>query len=318
MFPLHDLHAHFIPPVVLTWLREHAAEVDARWERAGPAGAEFLTVGGRWTFELKPAFTDPGRFLEDQQSAGVSHILVSPVPQLFLYEAPAALTAELATLYNNALAAWARQNPARLSALATVPLNDPEAAAAELRRAVGLGLRGAIVGPGCGERLLTDDAFRPFWEEADRLEAIVFLHPLLSRDPRLRRPRMPNLIGVPWETTVAAADILLGGLLDRYPRVRVLLAHGGGFLPYQIGRLDSGYERWPAVAAALAAPPQEYLRRFWFDSVLWNPKALRFLVALVGEDRVVPGSDYPFDLSAWPPVAVGERGAEALLAPSRS
>lgn len=318
MLSLYDLHAHFIPPVVLAWLREHAAAVDARWERSGPAGTEFLTVGGRWPFELKPAFTDAARFLADQEAAGVSHTLVSPVPQLFLYEAPAALTAELAALYNDALAEWIRQHPGRLSALATVPLNDPEAAAAELRRAVELGLRGAIVGPGCGERLLSDDGFRPFWEEADRLEAIVFLHPLLSRDPRLRRPRMPNLIGVPWETTVAAADILLGGLLDRYPRVRILLAHGGGFLPYQVGRLDRGYEQWSAVAAGLGAPPREYLRRFWFDSVLWNPEALRFLVDLVGEDRVVPGSDYPFDLSAWPPAGVGERGVETLLAPRRS
>lgn len=311
---MFDLHAHFIPPAVLAWLQDHAASVDARRERRDPRKAEFLTVGGKWAFELKPAFVEPERFLRDQAEAGVHHSLVSPVPQLFLYDAPPERTAELAGLYNRALAEWVRAYPDRLSALATVPLNDPERAVEALRQAMDLGLRGAIVGPGCGGRLLTDPQFRPFWEEADRRQAVVFLHPLLSEDPRLRRPMMPNLIGVPWETTVAASDILLGGLLDAYPRVRILLAHGGGFLPYQIGRLDRGYEQWPAVAAGLRAAPQDYLRRFWFDSVLWNDKALRCLVALVGEDRVVPGSDYPFDLSAWPPAAVSDQGARALLA----
>lgn len=313
---MFDLHAHFIPPAVLEWLRQHAEAVDARWERRDPSRGEFLVVGGKWPFELKPAFFEPERFLREQAEAGVTHTLVSPVPQLFLYDVPPERTAELAALYNRSLADWVHSQTQRLSALGTVPLNAPEQAAQELRQAVALGLKGAIVGPGCGGKLLSDEAFRPFWDEADRLEAVVFIHPLLSEDPRLRRPMMPNLVGVPWETTVAAADLILSGLLDRYPRVRLLLAHGGGYLPYQIGRLDRGYQQWQAVRAALARPPREYLRRFWFDSVLWDDRALAYLVALVGEDRVVPGSDYPFDLSARPPAALGEAGARALLQPS--
>lgn len=309
---LVDAHVHFIPPPVMGWLREHAQQVDARWE-PGPDGTQVLTVGGRWGFELKASFTDAQRFLGEQQRAGVNHSLVSPVPQLFLYEGTPALTAELAAVYNDALAEWVRAHPERLSGLATVPLNDPDRAAEELLRAMDLGLRGAIVGSECGGRLLTDEAFTPFWEAADKRRAVVFLHPLLSRDPRLRRPRMPNLVGVPWETTVAAVDLILGGLLDRYPQVRILLAHGGGFLPYQIDRLDKGYEQWPEVARGLRGAPRDYLRRFWFDTVLLNPAALRLLVELVGEDRVVPGSDFPFDLSAWPPCSIGEAGSQSLL-----
>lgn len=309
-----DVHAHFIPPAVLDWVRQHADALDARWEQRDPAKAPFLTVGGKWTFEVKPVFYDADLFLADQQRASVRHSLVSPVPQLFLYEAEPALTKELARRYNDELAAWCAEQADRLSGLATLPLNAPEDAAVELSRACGRGLLGAIIGPGCGDRLLSDPAFNPLWEAADRLEAVLFLHPLLSQDPRLRRPQMPNLIGVLWETTVTLTDLILSGLLDRYPRIKLLIAHGGGFLPYQIGRLDQGYRVWPVVRGSLEAPPSTYLRRLWFDTVVWTPEALQLLLHVAGPERVAPGSDYPFDLSVWPPLGEGTRGAETLLA----
>jgi aminocarboxymuconate-semialdehyde decarboxylase len=124
---------------------------------------------------------------------------------------------------------------------------------------------------------------------------------------------MPNLIGVPWETTVCAADLLLSGLIDRYPNVKILFAHGGGFLPYQIGRLDKGYEQWKLVSINLQGPPSEYLKRFWYDTVLRNKESLEFLSNTVGVDRVVPGSDYPFDLSVWRPDKKYKEGVKTLL-----
>jgi len=161
--------------------------------------------------------------------------------------------------------------------------------------------------------MLTDPLLTPFWEEAEKLGAIIFIHPLLCEDPRLKRRMMPNLIGVPWETTLSATDLLLSGHLDTYPNVKIVLAHGGGFLPYQVGRLDKGYKQWPAVSGALQAPPSAYLKRFWFDSVVWEPKVLTFLAELVGPERIVPGSDYPFDLSVWPPDWTDELGIKSLL-----
>ncbi|GAB7389121.1 amidohydrolase family protein [Bacillaceae bacterium] len=310
---MYDLHTHFIPENVLTWLKENAKAVDARWEKKDPAKAEFLVVNQKWGFELKKAFFDPALYLAEQKGAGVLHSLVSPIPQLFLYEFPADITRELAQVYNQSLADWIHVHPERLSALATVPLQNPEQAAEELKRALALGLKGAIIGPGCNGYMLTDDFFAPFWEEANRQRAIIFIHPLLCEDPRLKRKMMPNLIGVPWETTVCATDILLNGLLDRYPEVKILLAHGGGFLPYQIGRLTKGCEQWKQAASSLQAPPLEYLKRFWYDAVLWHPAAVTYLIDLVGEERVVPGSDYPFDLSVWPPVSSSDRGVKSLL-----
>lgn len=310
---MFDAHVHFIPPAVVEWLQSNPGRVDARLEPRVPGKRDFLVVEGRWAFELKDAFTNEDLFLREQQEAGVQHSLVSPVPQLFLYEKPVEVTREAAVVYNDALVDWVSRHPDRLSALGTVPLNDGEAAAAELGRAMDRGLRGAIVGPGYGETLLTDPSLQPFWEEADRRSAVVFLHPLLNDDPRLKRRQMPNMIGVPWETTISAVDLILSGHLDRFPRVKILLAHGGGFLPYQVGRLNKGYQQWPAVRADIQAPPGHYLGRFWYDTVLWSDQALGYLASLVGEERLVPGSDYPFDLSAWPPAMGDGSGFRSLV-----
>lgn len=298
---MHDYHTHFIPAEVFQWLQENKHVVNAKWEKKAPDKHEFLTVNGKWSFELKPAFYELERYQADCKAVGITHSLLSPIPQLFMYEFEEAITSEMARIYNRSLAEIVKQSPERFSALATVPLSAPEQAAAVLNEAIGQGLKGAIIGPGLGEKLLSDEFFTPLFEEANRLGAILFIHPLLSTDPRIKSKKMPNLIGVPWETTVTATDLILSGLIDKYPNVKIIFAHGGGYLPYQLGRLDKGYEMWKDVSFHLKAPPSEYVKRFWYDSVLWNENSLDLLVKTVGEDRVLPGSDYPFDLSVWPP-----------------
>lgn len=299
---MYDVHTHFVPAPMLNWLRDNAARVGASWEERVPGQAPFLTVNQKWSFEFKPAFHDMRLYLGEQAAAGVRQSLISPIPQLFLYDSEASLTVEAARVYNDSLADWASSHSDRLSVLATVPLNAGGAAADVLESALSAGHLGAIVGPGLGGALLSAPDFRAFWEVANAHRAIVFVHPLLNEDPRIQKNRMPNLIGVPWETTLTALDLILSGTLDRYPDARVLLAHGGGFLPYQIGRYERGYDAWPALRRNLQATPTEYLQRLYYDSVLWNREALSFLTSLVGVERVMPGSDYPFDLSVWPPV----------------
>ena len=112
---------------------------------------------------------------------------------------------------------------------------------------------------------------------------------------------------------MTATDIVLSGLIDKYPDIKIIFAHGGGFLPYQLGRMDKGYDQWKEVSSNLSATPSEYVKRFWYDSVLWNPDSLDLLIKTVGEDRVVPGSDFPFDLSVWPPKLDSEKGSQSLL-----
>jgi aminocarboxymuconate-semialdehyde decarboxylase len=310
---MFDYHTHFIPPDVLGWLKDHQDIINAKWIKKEENKDEFLVVNEKWGFELKKAFTDSNLYLAEQAKAGVTHSLLSPIPQLFMYDFPEEITIDISNVYNQSLAKWIKSTPQKLSALGTVPLAHPEKAARILNDAMNLGLKGVIIGPGLSNQMLSDDFFTPFFEEANRLKAIVFIHPLLCEDPRLKRRMMPNLIGVPWETTVCATDILLSGMIDKHPNVKILFAHGGGFLPYQIGRLDQGYEQWDLVSSKLQAYPSEYLKRFWYDSVLWNQHSLEFLIKTVGEERVVPGSDYPFDLCVWPPEVRNKAGVHSLL-----
>ena len=310
---MYDFHTHFIPPEVIAWLKDHQDTVNAKWIKKEENKDDFLVVNEKWGFELKKGFTDCTLYLNEQKNAGVSHSLLSPIPQLFMYDFPEEITTDISTVYNRSLALWAKSTPQKLSALGTVPLTNPEKAAQVLRDGMNLGLKGVIIGPGLPEHMLSDEFFTPFFEEANKQKAIVFIHPLLSEDPRLKRRMMPNLIGVPWETTVCATDLLLSGLVDKYPNVKILFAHGGGFLPYQIGRLNKGYEQWKLVSSNLQAKPSEYLSRFWYDSVLWNQESLDFLIKSVGEDRVVPGSDYPFDLCVWPPTGNSQTAIHSLL-----
>lgn len=293
-----DLHLHHIPPFFLDWLRTNAIRAEA--EFLSSPGGERLLMNGKWPVPLTPAFTRPEALLSDLEAGGFSGGLVSPAPQLFCWGAGTTLALEAAQAMNEALASTVAGDP-RLRALAMLPMVDPAAAAAELARAIDhLGLLGAIVGTEAGELDLTDPALIPFWEAADQRQAILLLHPWIMAGRRMEKYHLANLIGNPVATATCAADLILSGLLDRYPRVRLILAHGGGYLPYQIGRLDSGHRRRPEVRIHNDRPPSSYLRRFYYDTCLFEAKAVRFLVDLAGADRVVHGSDYPFPLASWP------------------
>lgn len=310
---MYDFHTHFIPEEMMDWVKENKDRVHAQWIDNETTQSTFLEVDGKWAFELKESFVNLTTYKNELENAGVTHAVISPIPQLFMYDFDVEITKEASTVYNKALATITQENIDTLFSLATVPLNHPETAANVLADAMNEGLKGAIIGPGFSKHMLSDDYFIPFFEEANRLGAIIFIHPLLSEDPRLKRRRMPNLIGVPWETTVCGTDLLLSGFIDKYPNVKVLFAHGGGFMVYQIGRLDKGYEMWKQVRANLQAPPSEYLKKFWYDTVVWNEETIDYLTKIVGEDRVVPGSDFPFDLSVWPPIQGSKSAIDTLL-----
>ena len=251
---MYDFHTHFIPKMFLTGLKENQNTVNAEWIKKDKNKEDFLFINQKWGFELKKSFIDFELISGEQEKARVTHSMISPIPQLFLYDFPVEITTDISRVYNQSLAQLIKMTPEKLSAVGTVPLAHPDKAAQVLNEAMNMGLKGAIIGPGIDQYMLSDPFFKPFFEEANRLKAILFIHPLLSEDPRLKRRMMPNLIGVPWETTVCATDILLSGMIDKYPNVKILFAHGGGFLPYQIGRLDKGYEQWELVSSNLQAP----------------------------------------------------------------
>ncbi|HEY7596901.1 MAG TPA: amidohydrolase family protein [Actinophytocola sp.] len=297
--PVVDLHAHHV-----------GADAVARIEAGGAAHGiavegDRIRVGERLTgLPVLPGLTDVAARLSWMDEAGVDVQLVAGWMDLAGYHLPPEAGRWLARVQNEALAALVAAHPRRFAAAAAVPLQDPGLAAAELDHAVTeLGHVAVQIGARVEHGGLDEPVLDPFWTAAEELGVPVVIHPAeLDVPDRHRRLFLHILTGNPAETTNAAAALLLGGVLDRHPGLRFLLVHGGGFLPYQIGRLARGATTAPEAARSRSAhPPRELLRHFHFDTVLHDPDALRYLENFAA-GRVVLGSDYPFPMADSDPV----------------
>ncbi len=288
-----DVHAHLVPRDALArlgWLRIADGEAVVR-------------VGDRW-HPVPRALVDPDALLEDGAAHGIGVRVVSLPPFLLRHDLPPGDGLAYSRAMNDGLALLARRAGGRLRVLATVPLQDPLAAAAEARRACdALGCDGVAIAASVAGRVELDDpALAPFWEACERLDLLVFLHPHdVAGAARMQRYHLRNLVGNPTETALGAAYLIFGGVLARHPGLRVLLAHGGGALPWLLGRLDRGFAVRPECSGA-AVPPSQQARRFFYDTLVFSPPALRALVAWVGPAQVVLGTDAPFDMSDPHPV----------------
>jgi aminocarboxymuconate-semialdehyde decarboxylase len=294
-----DVHTHFAPLDVIAAARRGAGFDGMRAERAG--GREWLVHRQGFRWPVPPVFYDGEERLASMDERGISHAVLSIAPQLFMYWAAGDEAAGFCRAANDALAAFAAGSGGRITAVATLPLQDPAAAGAELRRAVSeLGMAGAEIGPDADGTPLDDPALRPVLATAADLGVPLIVHPYyVASRPGLEEFYLTNLIGNPLATTVCAARLIFSGALDELPALRLVLMHGGGYLPYQIGRLDHGHRVRPE-ARGCARPPSAYLDRFWFDTVTHAPAPLVFLAGLAGADHVVYGTDFPFDMAAGP------------------
>ena len=294
-----DVHTHIVPPGVLQDARAGAGFDGLRAEPDG--GTERLVHRQGFSYPVPPPYYDVAARLAVMDQRRVDHAVISLAPTLFMYWVPGPEAAGFCRAANDALAAFAAASGGRMTAVATLPMQDPAAAAAELRRAVGdLGMRGAEIGPNVEEASLADAAFRPVLRAAAELGVPLILHPYyVGPQPGLADFYLTNLVGNPLASTVSAARLIFSGVLDQLSGLRLVLMHGGGYLPYQIGRLDHGYRVRPE-ARGCAHPPSAYLSRFWFDTVTHAPVSLRFLTDMVGAQHVMYGSDYPFDMAAGP------------------
>ena len=300
-----DVHVHYIAPGVFDALRRRPEAYGVRL--LAPGEDIRLQVGDEP--ETRPLL--PGLYTLDLHAKffaerGIDSAVFGPLMDVAGYSLPPAQGAAWSRLQNESLAASLAEASGAYWGLATVPLQDPVLAAEELRVAVrDFGLRGAMVDPNALGRPLGDPAFDPFWRAASDLAAPVVLHPyLLEAVERFGRHYLHNLVGYPFETTLAAASLVLGGTLDRFPGLAVVLVHGGGFLPYHIGRFDRAHQIRPEARVDDAGLPSRYLRRFLYDTLVQRPDALRYLVQLVGHDRVLLGSDHPFWMGDPDPLRV--------------
>ena len=307
-----DVHIHFLSPHALEAARKAPDRYGVR-VLEGPRPRLVVGTEPETRPLLEPLYT-LDRHLAFLGAQGIDAAIFGPLMDVAGYSLAPEAGAAWSRLQNEALAASLAEVGGGHRGLAAVPLQDPKLAAAELRHAVGqLGLRGAMVDPNALGRPLGDRDFDPFWGAAAELGVPVVLHPfLLEAVERFGRHYLHNLVGYPFETTLAAASLILGGTLDRFGALDVVLVHGGGFLPYHIGRFDRGHAGREEVRADGAQRPSGYLRRFHYDTLVQLPRALAYLVDVVGADRVLLGSDHPFWMGDPQPLAiVSEAGLPA-------
>jgi len=304
-----DVHTHVIPPALLARTREPSGLFGVR-ERDGE-----LTHPQGFRSPLTPDFHDAAAILARMDASGIEQSVLSLSPTMFFYEREPREAVAFARDVNDALAQMV-DGEERLLAIAQLPLQAPEAAVEELERAVEqLGLVGALIGTNVGETPLDADELEPVLACAARLGVPVMLHPyFVGPKPRLEPFFLTNSIGNPLDTCIAAARLIHAGTLDRLPELDLVLVHGGGFLPYQLGRLDHAFDVRPESRVAIAQPPSTYLRRLWIDTLTHSDAALTFLAQLAGADRLLVGTDLPYDMAdARPLERVRRVGLDADL-----
>jgi aminocarboxymuconate-semialdehyde decarboxylase len=298
-----DCHAHYVSPRVLQTL---ASADPGRYGVSLEAGAPVLRIGGTPSRPLPAELRDLSRRGDWLAEVGLGVQAIGTWMDVTGYDLPPEQGAAWSRLLNDSVAEDLRDDP-RYVGLASLPMQDGRLAAAELDYAVGrLGFRGAMIGTNVNGRGLDDASLDPVWHTAQAADVPIVLHPyLVAGAERMRQYWLANLVGNPLDTAIAAASLIFGGVLDRFPELRLLLVHGGGSIPFQIGRLQRGFAvRQETKVHGVTTPPLDYLRRFHYDTVLFHPPALRYLLETVGEDRVVVGSDYPFDLGDPRPLEV--------------
>lgn len=301
-----DVHAHVLLPALQAEVERRAPEafreaaaLDAR--RNGP---ESLAASGRMIGERFPLLTDARARLAAMDRQGVDRQWVSASPSHFYPWAGEDLAVWIATEANRMVAEHVANAPDRLTGLGLVPLQHPGRMVECLDDAMlNRGMAGVEISSFAGDVELSDPRLEPFWSRAGELGAIVFLHPFgCSLDERLDRYYLSNTVGQPTENAVALSHLIFSGVLDRHPGLKIVAAHGGGYLPTAIGRSNHAWRVRPE-AHGCAHEPSSYLQRIWFDTVVHDPRALAHLVEAAGASRVLMGSDFPFDMGPQDPVA---------------
>jgi aminocarboxymuconate-semialdehyde decarboxylase len=301
-----DVHSHFFPVEVLDVLRRTGARYHTPL-RVGTDGQIFVVTPERPYGPIGPGFYDIEQRREFMRTQGISTQVLCAPPFLFYYwlDGPAAL--DIIQMENDAIADVVRRDPAHFVGLATVPLQDPTLSIRECERIKRSGLRGIEIGSNVNGLDLDAPELWPFYEAVEGLDLAILIHGSnVAGGDRMNDFHLRNLVGFPLDTTLAAARLIFSGVLDRFPGLRICIGQAGGFLPYVAGRFDHGYAVRPECRRFIAKPPSEYLRRLFFDSITHSMPVLRLLLDTVGPERVMLGSDFPFDMGSPIPRSVIE------------
>jgi aminocarboxymuconate-semialdehyde decarboxylase len=300
--PTIDVHAHLLLPEVEEAVAGHPGLAEARALDARRNGPAALAVNGPMVGARVPKLTDAAVRLKAMDAQGVDIQLVSPSPSHYHYWAEPQLAEKVCRLANEGTAAHCAKAPDRLHGLGLVPLQHPDLAVGLLDHALDHGLSGVEISSHAPGHELSDPAYEAFWSRAEETGALVFLHPFgCSLDERLDQWYLSNTVGQPTENAVALSHLIFSGVLDRHPGLKLIAAHGGGYLPTHIGRSDHAWRARPD-ARGCEREPSSYLKQLYFDTLVHDPQVLRELLRAVGPERVLLGSDFPFDMGTDDPL----------------
>lgn len=299
-----DIHTHI-------FLKDSFKEVRKRYRIplpkifCDPSGKLHLLINGKVYGPIVEQLYNPKKRIEDMDKEKVDLQVLSVVPFTFFYDVDPELGLALARAQNDAISEVVEAYPERFVGLATVPLQDVDGAIEELDRAAkDLGLKGVEIGSNIrGENL---DSFElwSFYEKVCELDVPILVHPINPMDTeRMQKYYLTNLIGFPIETSLAMASIIFGGVLERFQKLKFCFVHAGGFIPYQRGRLERGYVVRSEPKINISKPPSEYSKLIFFDTITHYEPALSYLITTVGSERVVMGSDFPYDMGDPHPVS---------------
>src|SRR5260370_16446934 len=300
-----DFHTHYIPRHFPDMAEKYG---DLGWPtllHTGLCQAEIYNAGKHYR-SIDDRSWEPERRIKDMDAEGVDIQVLSPVPVTFAYRFSAHAVLELSQYQNDVIAQVVRIAPERFIVLGTVPLQDPALASNEVRRVITeLGLAGIEIGTAIEGKNLDDPALEPFWQTCEHVGAAIFVHPAAVLAPqRTSQYRMLYSVGYTTETGIAAAAIVMSGLLDRHPTLRICLAHGGGTFPWLLPRLDQTWNVFDDVKAGTSRKPSETAKLLTYDTLTYDTNNLGLLIGRVGVDRLVMGTDYPFPLREVPPGVV--------------
>ena len=297
-----DMHSHVMVPKAAELVAPHLD-----WSTiplAHFATPATQALNRKQDADRRSNMTDLGTRLADMDAAGIDLQIVMPPPPQCYYTLEPGLAAEATAIVNDGMRDWCRQAPDRFAALGSVPLQDPAAAVTELRRCMrDLGLKGVQILTNVAGRELSDPDFAPFWSEAEALGAVVLIHPngFTSAD-RLRRFYFNNVIGNPLDTSIALHYLIFDGVLERHPALNLIAVHGGGYLPAYSGRIDHAWGARTDSHGTLPHPPTTYLKRIYLDTVVFTGHQLDALVRQFGHERLLMGTDYPYDMAEADPL----------------
>ena len=297
-----DIHTHIMPDKMPNWVQKFGYGEFIHLEHKE---CNACMMKGDKVFRVveKNCF-DATERLKEMESTEVNMQVLSTIPVLFNYWAKAADGLETSRFFNDHIADTVSKEPNHFIGLGTVPMQDTDMAIKEMERCVKeLKMPGLEIGSNINGKNLSDPSFFPFYEEAERLGCALFIHPWqMMGEAEMEKYWLPWLVGMPAETSRAICSMIFGGVFEKFPALRVAFAHGGGSFPLTLGRIAHGFAVRPdLVAIDNEADPRNYIGRFWIDSLVHDEKAFRYILDLMGDDKICLGSDYPFPLGEHHP-----------------